>query len=214
MKFIEADLKIIEQAISNAERKTNAELVVYIANASDSYQWAHLLFAACGAVLAGGTLMFLETRMAWPFSATQTLIAEVIGAFAASLIPWIPAAFRNLLPRRWQLNTSKRSARLLFLENGLHLTQKRNAVLIYVSLLERSIEILADAGIGAELTDFWRAEVDLLSCELKKANKRTFIPALVSAVERVGTKLAGPFPSTADDRNELPNTVRQPSHSN
>lgn len=220
MRMRELDLQAIEKSITQAECETDAEIVVYVANASDTYAWAHAFFGVCGAILAGGTLFVLETRIDWPFTATETLSFEALGALFGSMIPWIPGALRSILPRKWLRKKCETAARLFFLENGLHLTRERNGVLIYVSALERSVEILADAGIGAKLgkpealASFWQEEVKALVETLRKSPKSgapsPLTNAIAEAVTRIGRKLAPIYPKTPGNPNELSDRVKRP----
>ena len=46
---------------------------------------------------------------------------------------------------------SRKAAQALFMTHGLHLTEKRTGVLIYVALADRRVEIVADAGINSKV---------------------------------------------------------------
>ena len=90
-----------------------------------------------------------------------------------------------------------------FLAHGLHTTEQRTGVLIFVSLMEHHAEIIADAGISAKVDDaVWREAMDKLVGEIRAGR---LAEGLIAAIETTGTVLARHFPRAANDRNELPN---------
>ncbi len=75
-------------------------------------------------------------------------------------------------------------------------------VLIFVSVAERHVEILADSGIEQRVPkETWQSIVDGLTHEIAAGRA---IEGFIAAVESVGTHLATHFPPGSADRNELP----------
>jgi putative membrane protein len=76
-------------------------------------------------------------------------------------------------------------------------------VLIFVSVAEHYVEILADTAIDARVPrGTWKKIVDDLAVSI---GKRHPTDGLVAAVAAVGAHLAKHFPPHAHDTNELPN---------
>ena len=100
---------------------------------------------------------------------------------------------------------ARRAAQALFLAHGLHLTESRTGLLIYVALFDRRVEIVTDAGIDSKVDQFvW----DELAQEIAGAARRDDLSSgLIAAVRRAGTLLAQHCPRAPDDRNELPDRV-------
>jgi putative membrane protein len=95
-----------------------------------------------------------------------------------------------------------RNAATQFLAVNAHSTGGRTGVLIFVSLLERYVEIVADTAIAVKVSHAdWQRIVDQM-LPLLKAHKLT--EALVLGVEHSGEKLAKHFPPSAANPNELP----------
>jgi uncharacterized membrane protein len=96
-------------------------------------------------------------------------------------------------------------AAFVFTELDMHRTRERNGVLIYVSVVDRHIAVIGDAGINARVPEgFWKDVVALLKLHFAAGRQSE---GLCEAVHMVGAKLAAYFPLRADDTNELPNDI-------
>ena len=82
-------------------------------------------------------------------------------------------------------------------------TEHNSGVLIYVQLVDRRIEIVADRGIAARVA---QGEWDALCREMEKAFREgRFAVGALHAVERASAILARHFPAAGNrNRNELP----------
>ena len=96
-------------------------------------------------------------------------------------------------------------ARRVFAALGMHRTEHRAGVLIYLAVEDRKLAIVGDEGIHARVGDeFWAGVRDRMVEQLRAGNARV---AAVSAVAAVGAALAAMFPRDPDDRDELPDDV-------
>jgi uncharacterized membrane protein len=89
--------------------------------------------------------------------------------------------------------------------NALHVwdTEANNGVLIFVLYAERAIEIVADRGYRAHVSEAeWRAACDEAVAAFGTGQ---YAAGAVALIERVGALIAQVFPARRDDRNELPN---------
>jgi putative membrane protein len=92
-----------------------------------------------------------------------------------------------------------------FYAGGLYRTRESNAVLIYLSNLERRVVVLGDKGIHEKMGDtHWQDVRDEILRGIKQGKAREGICA---AVETCGRALAEHFPHRPDDINELPDEV-------
>jgi uncharacterized membrane protein len=81
-------------------------------------------------------------------------------------------------------------------------TERNSGVLIYVQLVDRRIEIVADRGIAAKVE---QAEWNAVCREMEKAFRAgRFAEGALRAVERTTGLLAKHFPARAVNPNELP----------
>ncbi|MEZ4273242.1 MAG: TPM domain-containing protein [Myxococcota bacterium] len=99
----------------------------------------------------------------------------------------------------------KQRATQAFIENNLQQTRERTGVLIFVSLLERRIEVLADTGIDSQAPEnFWDEVVAELGQSIRQGQ---LAQGLTQAIKRCGDLLETQAPARSDDRNELPDRV-------
>ena len=193
----EADERRIAEAIAAAERETSGEIVAIVAAGSSSYLYVPFLWAAVAALLLPWPLIhFTWWPVQWIYLAQLALF---LGLFAALL----PRRVRvSLVPGPVKRSRARRRAVEQFLAQNLHTTASRTGVLIFVSVAERYAEILADAGIEANVPKAdWQGIVDELTRHLGAGRPAD---GFVSAIKSVGAHLARHFPPDAADPNELP----------
>jgi uncharacterized membrane protein len=88
---------------------------------------------------------------------------------------------------------------------GMHKTQLRNAVLIFVAPRAQKFAVVGDEAIHQKCgEEFWQCVVDAMRTYFQ--NER-FTDAIVEGIEETGQKLAGHFPKRPSDANELPDQV-------
>lgn len=96
-------------------------------------------------------------------------------------------------------------ARELFGELGMHQTEARNGVILYIASKDKKVAIFGDEGISSQVDDhFWQDEIDSLISEFKKGN---FEFGIEKVVGDIGEKLKIHFPGGGDDPNELGNEI-------
>jgi putative membrane protein len=92
-----------------------------------------------------------------------------------------------------------------FFEKGLYRTKGESGILIFLSLLEHKVWILADRGINSKIPhDEWNGLARELSLGMRE--KRA-CAALCSVISSCGEELARHFPRQSDDTNELADHV-------
>lgn len=187
-------------AIKTIESQTCAEIVVTLRHASATYRQASYLFGFLLSLVTLVAMLFLPYPFRlWAFPIDVTL-AFVVGAFAASSSDLIR---RGLTPARECHAHVRRAAREAFVDHGVSRTSGRWGVLVYVSMLERDVELVADVGIDPVSIEGWHATV----AELRAAIRRLDFQGFVTSMEKLGPVLAKPFPHRDDDVNELPDEI-------
>ena len=85
-------------------------------------------------------------------------------------------------------------------------TQHRNAVLVYVAILDRQFALFADEGIYQEMgKEYWDGEAALM---LEAFKKQEFADGIITVVQDIGKALATHFPyDKHTDKNELPDNI-------
>ncbi|MCR4283237.1 MAG: DUF5130 family protein [Bauldia sp.] len=190
----------IRQAVAAAEMRTSGEIFVVVAEASDDYRFIPIVWAMVVALVEPLPLIYLTDL---PVSLIYALQLAVFVGLA--LVLSYPAIKPHVVPATVKHARAKALAVEQFLAHGLHTTEARTGVLIFVSLAERHAEIVADAGISGEVEDtVWQAAMDKLVAEIRAGR---LADGLIAAIDTTGAVLAKHFPPRADDRNELPNDL-------
>ena len=201
-----------------------------IARKSGDYVWTTLVYGIVLALLAPVTMLALGinpldladwitrlTNSGWSLGtggsprdeaalglalvvALQTLIFIL-----ASLLGLNPHVREAMTPGFVKRHSVHKSALEQFLAHGIHLTEGRTGVLIFVSLSEHQAEIVADTAIYAKVDPIvWTEAIAAL---LAQAKEGQLANGIIAAIERSGMVLSEHFPPSVDDTNELPNKV-------
>lgn len=202
MSFLsEQELKSVADAIHAAEARTSGEIVTVVAAHSDSYLWPTLLVATCIAFVGPGVLAHVFGLV----SAGDLFFVQIVALLVLEIPLCVPRIRFALIPPPIKRAGARRRAREQFLERGLHHTQHRTGVLIFVSVAERYVEILADEGIHAKVgAAAWQTIVDRFVDDVRN-NKIAY--GFRSAVKSVGDLLERHFPAAAKNPNELPDRL-------
>lgn len=217
VKLSPEQVRKVESAVRETEKKTSAEIAGAVIRESNDYARYELLGAVIvGLIFFTGLTVFTPSLEAWMQTLTWTyspwLLVAAIG-FSTFLVIAITYFVANLapidrwiVPRRVMAEQVRRRALRQFHEGGVHRTRERNGLLIFVSMLERRIEIVTDIGITDRIpATTWDGVVRELGTDLHRSDLGD---ALARAVIHCGEILADHFPPRPDDVNELSNQVR------
>lgn len=196
-RFDQAACDNLADCVRDIEKETNAELVIVVRARSGSYRYVDYL---CGAILAYAGLLFLLFSP-WTFRpywvAIDVLILFALGFFISSR----SNAIRRLFTTREQRARAVRlSAAAMFYEAGIANTKAEMGVLIYLSLMERRLELLADRGVleGAPPLAWNECVFDL-----QQVGRRPHPETFLKAFRAFGSMLAKHIPATGENPNEL-----------
>lgn len=152
--FAKAELAEIEAAVKAAERSTSGEIVPCAVGRSDQYPEAAWRGAALGALGASllATLVH-EAADVWggPLLLWLALPAFAGAAFGYLLTALVPALKRALVPADTLAHRVGLRAAAAFVEYEVFATAERTGILLFLSLFERRVVVLGDAGINAKV---------------------------------------------------------------
>ena len=195
------DHKRIAGAIHATEQQTSGEIVCVLARRSSDYTGVAVIGAALIALAAPWPMIAL-TQMA-----VERLFAAQIAIFFVLLFAGLasPALRLRLVPPAVARAHAHAAALEQFMIRGLGRKKNATAVLIFVSLAERYVRIIADDKIAARVPQSeWQAAVDALIPHMRD---RRIADGFVAAIERCGAVLAQHFPRRKDDSDELPDRI-------
>ena len=191
----------MRDAVASVERQTSAEVVIALRRSSGHYRQADLLAGSLAALAALCVFLYYPE----PFDYTY-LPLELIGFFACAgaASEHLPPLQRLLTSRKVRDENVHDAARGFFVDKRISRKTGRTGILVYLSALERRVEIVADIGVDeAALGPRWREARDRMEASLVRGSLDGFLQAL----EAMGPILAEALPHHAGDVNELPDEV-------
>jgi len=196
--FNEGDKARIKAAIKQAEAHTSGELVTVIARASDDYLYIPTLWAALVALVVPAVILLFGTLID-----AGTLVAIQIAVFLGLALLFRLSPIKiALVPKSIKHLRASRVAREQFFLQGLQNTNGRTGILLFVSVAEHYVEIIADKGINDVVeVGTWSKVVDGFISKVKTGQ---LAEGFLVAIDDCGSILAKHFPAKVDNVNELP----------
>lgn len=190
------DSKRIAAAVAEAEQRTRGEFVTVIARASDDYAAPAVVWAALLALLVPGPFLLLDI-----FDPHWLYIAQLLTFMLASMGLLLTPLRYRLVPAALKRRRARRLAREQFMSHGVGHTRERSGVLLFVSVAEHYVEILADSGISEKVdAEEWQAIVDDFILRVQNGD---VADGFVEAIRRCAGLLEEHFPGRPGDTNEL-----------
>ena len=197
-----ADRLRVEASVFEAEQATAGEIVVVVVRASDAYASAGWRLGLLLALL--GFLGLASFVPAAPPLAL--LLAQALGLGLGHGLARLDPVRRRLVSEAVAEARTRERALRAFAENGLSRTRGRTGVLLFVSLLEHRVLVLADEGVDRVLDPdgSWQDVVALAVAGLREGRAAE---GLVRALERLGEILHAHLPAPARNPDELPTAL-------
>lgn len=224
----------IDTAVGEAEKNTSGEIVPVLASAAETYERALFLAGVWATLLA--TLLVIvcwciyvfvlppDSPMSWNDQGEvregaalfwHALSAPLFILFPVQILAFLggyysaqgwPMLHRAFIGQGYMADRVRQAAHEAFYLFRLSETRDATGIMIYVSLFERMVVVLADKAIDEKLNqDAWDRVRDLVIDGFKTSKPED---GIVQAVEACGRILAEHFPRKSDDTNELPNHLR------
>jgi putative membrane protein len=186
----------VTAAVTRAEERTDAELVVVAAGRSGSYLDVALW------VGVGLAMVVLAVLIYGPWDVDAALlpldigVPLALGVFGANRSPRL---LRLLTPRRRQDRQVATAAHAAFVEEQVHGTKRRTGVLVYISDLERRVHVVPDHGVEACVPP---GEWNRIRWDAKT------VEGVVAGLDAAAALLSRCVPALADNPDEIPNAPR------
>lgn len=216
-KFLnEKDMKNIGEAVQNAEKNTSGEIATALINESDDYAKYELFFAFIAGFIYFSIMLFFSSEvkeliqcMFWNYNSSYLIsfygfsIFVVISIFY--FIANISTIDRLIVPKKVMQEKVNNRAMRYFTESGVYNTRDRTGILIFISTLEKQIQLIADSGINKKIEQSqWNEIVENIANGVKE---KTLSKNLIESIDECGKLLSKHFPIKDDDENELPNEI-------
>jgi putative membrane protein len=190
----------LTRAIAQAEATTTGEIYAVVAQACDDFRLVPVLWAALFALLLPWVL-----HIGTALSLTTILGVQVLAFIAAIAVLSLPQLRYRIVPASMAEDAAHQAAVAQFMAHGVHMTETRTGVLIYVCMAPHRIEVIADSGIHEKVGEQeWQ---ELVAEIAREARDGRLSDGLTAAIARTGALLARHFPCSARNPNELPDRV-------
>lgn len=201
-KFDQSACDLLAQCVKEIEKDTDAELVIVVRGVSGSYRQADYLFGALIAFAGLLLLLFLPVDFHQYWVPIDVALLFVFGAYFGSRSSGVR---RLLTSRKFQHSAARTGAAAMFYEAGIANTNAEMGILIYLSLLERRLELIADRGVLKALPSLeWNQSL----FALQQAGGDPNVETLLKALRDFGRLLGKHLPATGENPNELPDLPR------
>jgi putative membrane protein len=190
----------LAERIRAIEAASSAEVVVEIRAHSGSYAHADARFAALAAFVVLLIVLFSPWDIDPIWVPPVVLATYIMGVLLARISDFVR---RSMTSRRDRDTRVRVAAAATFVERGVTNTSRETGLLVFLSALERRMELIADRGIlDAVPVLEWNQMLE------KTRHRAADTETLLDVLRELETLLPRYVPIRADDRDELSNEVR------
>lgn len=195
------DFAHVEATVRDVELKTHSEIVPVVVRSSTPLRGARLAcmiaFLAFTAIV---DLTFFHEWGWWTFG-----IAQVGGVVLGLLAMQSRVILELFIPDADEWKCVHERAELEFHRLGIQKTKDRSGILVFVSIFEHKVIVLADEGIAQRLKpQMWEEIVENLTRSLRQ---NQLAQGLTQSIKSLGDLLQVHFPAGSGAHDELKNTL-------
>jgi putative membrane protein len=220
-----SDHERVAQAIAEAKSKSAGEIFCVLTHEVSRYREVPLAWAAIAAFVLpplftfAGLNWLTQTNLVSTWTdesavATKSLILGALGSYTllqagifviVALIVAQPAVRRLLTPRFLKRHRVRQVARHHFAASGAKLSHAEPHILIYASLGDRQVELVAHKAIHDAVGDGpWNAAVQAVAEGMKDKKPAE---GFIRAIQICGEALAAHFPANGPHQNFFPDDI-------
>lgn len=182
--FTEAEKQQISDAIKEYEKQTGSEIVPYFVKQSDNYIEAPFFasFIVTILIIIGLNILYYLWLLPTKFDILKYSIVFFVILTVVFLLFYFAPKFKiAIIPEKREIKMVQKRAIEAFLSEEVFSTKNRSGILLFVSLLEHNIVILADRGINQKVkAGEWQKIVDQMSKEIKNEKVKATVNAIVN----------------------------------
>jgi putative membrane protein len=188
----------IRRAVADLEKSSEGEMVCVIAGSSARYVLFPLLWAGFAALTLPLVNAVLEIAGKQAF---VTFSLQGLVFLALAILFSLPVLRARVTPRRLRESICQRAASEQFYAREMYKTKNGTGILLYVSVAERYVGFLGDAGIRARVKDAeWAPIIDAAISDLRRGHIREGYLAAIRGAKEI---LIRHFPEKRAPVNEL-----------
>lgn len=198
----------IEQAISDFEKDLDFEFIPVIARKSSYVEHISWVISLLLLVLSIGLIDWIfayylhdSWLSKWPFYVAAPILSFGLGVFLDKL----DIVDRFFITKAERARQVQEKAELLFYRKRLHELHSKNALLLYISVMERQIVLFHDPSMKFEKIQ--QIEEELLSALQSSFKKSQFEEGLLAAIAHLKKSLQPHFAKTGASENLIANKL-------
>jgi len=208
--FSKTDRDRIRSAVAEAEARTSGEIVPYVVEQSDTYEYAEWRGGALSGIATATTFAALhELTTLWlPLNFAGLILVTIVAFVAGMLLVRFILPLKRLLAGGSEIDhrVAQRAAEA-FVAEEVFKTRDRTGILLFISLLEHRVLVVGDTGISAKVVQQdWDEVVATIVAGIKAG---TPADGIVDAIGICGNLLQRQgVRRRADDTDELSDSLR------
>lgn len=200
----------LREHIQQTERGSSGEIVTVIAKQSDGYRYIPLLWSTLCALAVPGVYYLYQVLLGsgWTYpgedSETLALLYQVqaLVFFTLAMLFSFTRLGLWVIPSSVKYDRAAQTAAQQFYEQGVHTTDARAGILVFVSVAEHYVEIIVDSAIANKVDNqVWQTTIDGFVRSLRQGE---IVEGFEETLEQCRSILWEHFPGTISDSNELP----------
>lgn len=208
-KFLtDQDREKIDNAVKEAERYTSGEIVPMVVSRSYHYPMSDCIGGFVFALPVSLVLTYFLGGWFWIGHYNMWLFLGVITILFIlfhQIVKRTKSIKRLFVSDREIDEEVEEAAITAFFREGLYRTKDETGILIFISVFEHRVWVLADRGINAKTkAGEWDGIVNMIVEGIKNKNQAE---AICKAIGETGRILKEYFPRKADDKDELKNLI-------
>lgn len=201
MYLDEQEKALISSEIEELEKKSSAELVAVVTQRSGKYKFASIGLNIFIVSIVSFILVFFTKVTTLELFQVQVLLFLSL----YFLFYKFDMLVLKLLPKVYKHSLANEYAQEQFYNLGLNRTKTNQAIMFFVSLDEKYVEIIADEVIASKIdNNYWQEIIDEFIVDVKRNHLSN---GYLKAIQSCSDILISNFPIQVDDENELANDV-------
>lgn len=208
-KFLSVQDRVqIDNAVKEAESHTSGEIVPMIVSRSYHYPMSDVMGGFVFALPVALVLTYFLGGWFWLGHYNMWLflgLVTILFICFHQAIKRMDSLKRIFISDKEIDEEVEEAAIIAFFREGLYRTKDETGILIFISVFERRVWVLADRGINAKVKEGeWDAIVRMIT---EGINNKNQAEAICKAIAETGRMLKEHFPRKEDDTNELKNLI-------
>ena len=194
--------KNIKKLIDKIESTSDAEVRVVVAHSCDRYRYSIFVFSFFIALLTPFAIKASKISL---IQTNLITLSIAVFLFVSFVLEYSDIKYK-IIPKKVKKDRCEKTAFNQFYKLGINKTKNHKAILLFVSLEERYIRVIADKNIKKKIDDsFWKSIVQEFVYFAKDGK---IDEGLLQIVKKCGGILEKNFPKTnIEKENELSNEI-------